>query len=316
MARVSLLPAERRNPDRSATQGAAELAARLPRIVLEARRVAAALAHGIHGRRRAGPGESFWQFRPYSAGEAAARIDWRRSARDERLYVRQREWEASQSVWLWIDRSPSMGFASSLAMAPKVERALVLGLALADVLVESGERVGHLGILPPRASRRIIDQLAEAIAADARTLTQSTPPAQPLPPLNEAVIVSDFLSKPDEISAWVAALAARGARGHLLAIADPVEETFPFSGQAELSEPEDGLRLRIGDAAAWAGDYRARLASHRDALAAIARRHGWTLTLHRTDRPASEGLLRIVSLIAAARGGTGAPAMRANAEAE
>ena len=87
----------------------------MPRLVLEARRVSSLLAHGLHGRRRAGPGESFWQFRPFVTGEAAARIDWRRSARDDRLYVREREWEAAHTIWLWIDRSASMGFASDLA---------------------------------------------------------------------------------------------------------------------------------------------------------------------------------------------------------
>jgi uncharacterized protein (DUF58 family) len=92
--------------------------------------------------RRAGPGETFWQFRPFVAGEAAQRIDWRRSARDDRLYVREREWEAAHSIWMWMDRSASMGFASDLAQAPKIERGIVLGLALADTFVEAGERVG------------------------------------------------------------------------------------------------------------------------------------------------------------------------------
>src|SRR5919107_145781 len=124
MARVRVLGEETRSPRRGETETALSLADRMPRLVLEARRVAAALAHGIHGRRRAGVGETFWQFRPFVAGEAAQRVDWRRSARDDRLYVRAREWEASQSVWLWIDRSASMGFVSDLAQAPKVERAL------------------------------------------------------------------------------------------------------------------------------------------------------------------------------------------------
>ena len=37
------------------------LAASLPRLVLEARRIAANVIHGQHGRRRAGTGESFCQ---------------------------------------------------------------------------------------------------------------------------------------------------------------------------------------------------------------------------------------------------------------
>jgi uncharacterized protein (DUF58 family) len=105
MARVRVLETEQRAPRRHETDAALNLAGRMPRLVLEARRVAATLSHGIHGRRRSGIGETFWQFRPFVTGEAAQRVDWRRSARDDRLYVREREWEAAQNVWLWIDRS-------------------------------------------------------------------------------------------------------------------------------------------------------------------------------------------------------------------
>lgn len=308
MARVRVLEAKDRSPGRSAADAAHDLASRLPRLVLEARRVAASLAHGVHGRRRAGPGESFWQFRPFVAGEPTSRIDWRRSARDDRLYVREREWEAAHSIHFWIDRSASMGFASELALAPKIERALVLGLALGDAFVEAGERVGLLGALNPRASRRIVELFAEALAADARGLTAALPPDAPLPPLDEAVVISDFLSPTAPLRAAVEGLSRRGARGHLVMIVDPVEETFPFSGQATLEDVEDGVRLRIGDASSWGDDYRKRLAAHREAIAAIARGRGWTLTIHRTDRPASEAALRVVSLVQAARAGGGAVA--------
>jgi uncharacterized protein (DUF58 family) len=275
----------------------------MPRMILEARRVAATLAHGIHGRRRAGPGESFWQFRPFVAGEAAGRIDWRRSGRDDRLYVREREWEAAHSIWLWIDRSASMGFASDLASAPKVERAVVLGLALAHALVEGGERVGLLGLMPPRASRRIAEKIAEVLAGAPAGLEQDLPQAQPLARFDEAILVSDFLSPVTAIARAVEGLSSRGAQGHLVLVTDPVEETFPFSGQATLSELETGTSLRIGDAGSWGGAYRQALARHRGALADLTRRRGWTMTVHRTDRPASEAALRLLTLIGAARGG-------------
>lgn len=305
MARVRVLDVRDRLTGREAADAAHDLASRLPRLVLEARRVAASLAHGIHGRRRAGPGESFWQFRPFVAGEPASRIDWRRSARDDRLYVREREWEAAHSVHFWIDRSASMGFASELALSPKIERALVLGLALADAFVEAGERVGLLGALHPRASRRIVELFAEALVSDAKGLTADLPPDTALAPLDEAVIVSDFLSPLASLRASVEGLSRRGARGHLVMIVDPVEESFPFSGQATLEDVEDGARLRIGDAASWGADYRKRLAAHREGLSEIARGRGWTLTIHRTDRPASEAALRVVSLVQAARVGGG-----------
>ncbi|SDF80840.1 DUF58 domain-containing protein [Bosea robiniae] len=304
MLRTRVLGPSERRPTRPVLTDALDLAARLPRLILEARRVSASI-HGIHGRRRAGPGETFWQYRPLVAGESASRIDWRRSARDGHLFVREREWEASHSIWLWIDRSPSMGFASSLAMASKLDRALVAGFALAETMVEGGERVGHIGLTRALASRRIVELLAQAVIADERNTPSDLPPEAPLPRLADAIIITDGLSPASALAQRIATLASSGARGHVLLIADPIEETFPFSGQAELFDLEDGLTLRVGDAGAWGDEYRQRLAAHREAITEACRKAGWTLTLHRTDRPASEAVLRIASLIAASRSASG-----------
>src|SRR4051812_43631478 len=302
MARVRVLETARRSPGRHETDAALTLAQRMPRLVLEARRVAATLAHGIHGRRRAGIGESFWQFRPFVAGEAAQRIDWRRSARDDRLYVREREWETAHTVWLWLDRSASMGYVSELAQAPKIERALVLGLALADTFVNAGERVGVLGLMAPRASRQITEKIAESLVADRSSLDDDLPPRAPVATLDEVVLVSDFLSPATEIAAVVEGISGRGARGHLVMIVDPVEETFPFQGQAVLHDLEAGLQLRVGDAVSWGRTYRERIMRHRGEIEDLVRRRGWTLTIHRTDRPASEAALRLMTLVMASRG--------------
>jgi len=301
MLRTRVLGPSERQPAKPILTESLDLAARLPRLILEARRVSASV-HGIHGRRRSGPGETFWQYRPLVAGESASRIDWRRSARDGHLFVREREWEASHSIWLWIDRSASMGFASSLAQASKIDRALVAGFALAETMVEGGERVGHLGLTRALASRRIVEVLAQALVADTRSAETDLPPGGPLPRLADAIIITDGLTPGTALAQRIASMASSGARGHVLLIADPIEETFPFSGQAELFDLEDGLSLRVGDAGSWGEEYRQRLAAHRDAIAEACRKAGWTLTLHRTDRPASEAVLRIASLVAAARG--------------
>jgi len=286
---------------RGAVERARDLAGRLPRIVLEARRVAASVA-GVHGRRRAGVGENFWQFRPYVPGESAARIDWRRSGRDDRLHVRQREWEAAQTVWLWVNLSSSMGFRSSLAMDSKAGRALTLGLGLAGALAEAGERVGLLGAGQTSGGSTALERLAGACALQLRETGADQPDLPPEVSVARAaavVLVSDFLNPPHMLAARIRALAHQGARGHLALIADPVEETFPFSGQIMLETTDGAARLRIGDASGWGEGYRAALARHRAELAEIAARWGWSLTLHRTDRPASEAALRLLSLMGA-----------------
>ena len=153
----------------------------LPDLLIEARRVSATVIAGWHGRRVAGRGETFWQFRPFTPGEAAASVDWRRSARDEQhLFVREKEWEAAHMMWLWADLSASMDFRSRLATATKRDRALVLLLALTELLAAAGERVGLLGesdpILARNAAERIARFLARARAAkpDTRALRRFT----------------------------------------------------------------------------------------------------------------------------------------------
>ena len=274
-------------------QGALDLARRLPALIVAAKEVASGLLHGIHGRRRAGMGENFWQYRPFVAGESASRVDWRRSARDDRIYVREREWESAHTVWIWIDRSPSMAFASRLALQSKLDRALVLGLAAADLLVRGGERVGLLGLTRPFATRNVVERFAEAILRDSRGQDDDLPPSGVLPPRVRVVLIGDFLTSPDAIGARVADLAARGARGHLVAIADPVEETFPFAGHTEFLDLDSPATLRVGQAERFRAEYIQRLAAHRDALARIARGKGWSLAIHRTDRPTSEALLAL-----------------------
>ena len=208
------------------------LAASLPRLVLEARRIAANVIHGLHGRRRAGAGESFWQYRRFVSGEPAQRVDWRRSARDDHLYVREQEWEAAHTVWIWPDRSASMAFASRDARDSKLERALIVTFALAELLVDGGERVGIPGLVSPTASRSIIDKMAQAMLHD-DAARLSLPPSFVPSALSEVVVLSDFWSPLSDIRTMLAGLSASGAHGTLIQIVDPAEETFPYSGRVE-----------------------------------------------------------------------------------
>jgi uncharacterized protein (DUF58 family) len=296
MAEARLLDPAERQIGHGNQQAAINLAQRMPSLVVAAKEVASSLMHGMHGRRRAGLGETFWQFRPFVSGESTSRIDWRRSARDEHIYVREREWEAAHSVWIWMDRSVSMAFTSNLATQSKLERAIVLGFAAADLLVRGGERVGALGLTPPLASRTIIERFAEAMLIADRTgkdAEAELPPAAALPPRTRVVLISDFLSDPSSIAQKMQAISARGARGHLVMIADPVEETFPFKGHTEFKDVDSTATLRVGQAESFRADYIRRLAEHRAAIADAARAHGWSVALHRTDRPASEALLAL-----------------------
>jgi uncharacterized protein (DUF58 family) len=278
---------------RTRVETALALAAKLPELLVAAKRIAANVMLGVHGRRNPGPGETFWQFRSYGSGEPIRQIDWRRSARDDHLYVREREWEASQTVWLWVDLSASMDFQSSLSSTTKLFRAVVLLLALADLLGRGGERVGLLGLAEPRIGRDAADRLAEVLAH--ATLAEDWPPMARIARFSEVVILSDFLADVGTTRERLRALAGRGAGMHLLQVFDPAEETFPYEGRVEFRDPESGATWLTEKAGGLRADYRMRLEAHRSLLRSFARAAGSSFAVHHTDRPAAEGLLFLQS---------------------
>ncbi len=276
------------------------LSARLPALVIEARAVALSVRHGVHGRRRAGTGENFWQFRPFLSGEPAQRIDWRRSARESRAYVREREWEAAQTLWIWVDRSPGMDFGSKLAPQSKLDRALVLALALADLTVRGGERVGLVGLTRPIAARDVIERFAQVLAGPlAARRAEGVPDAEPIAARAKIALIGDFLSEPARLDAAFKKLGQDGAGGVATMVCDPVEETFPFRGAVDFIAPGTDSPFRALRAEGMRGDYQARLAGQREALRTTCKALGWGFALHRTDASPAAALLALSTRLAA-----------------
>ncbi|MFZ1813576.1 MAG: DUF58 domain-containing protein [Rhizobiaceae bacterium] len=263
-------------------------AALVPDLLIEARRVASNVFAGWHGRRKRGIGEDFWQFRPYVPGENMAAIDWRRSARDEHVYIRDREWQATHMVWMWIDESSSMLFKSKDAIVPKQSRALVLCLALCELLARSGERLGFLGLTRPILSRKAAERIGEALSLAAPQTT--LPSAEGVAANSDLVIFSDFLEEIDTLETRLAGFARRGIRGHLVQIVDPAEELFPYEGRVEFVDPETGDKIVTGSAGSVQADYAALFSSHAARIRALATALGWSYTQHHTDKPASQAL--------------------------
>ena len=274
-------------------QRAEEAAARLPPLLVAAERVAATVAQGVHGRRRVGTGETFWQFRRYQPGDTIQRIDWRQSAKRQHVYVRENEWEAAESVWLWQDRSASMDYASSNALPEKAESAAVLTLALASLLVRGGERVALLGSgLPPSSGRAVLERLA-ATLVQPDAAERSLPAVETLPRHARAVLIGDFLSPAAEVEQVVRGFAGLGVRGHLMQVFDPAEETLPFSGRVRFEGLEGEGAALIGRVESVRADYARMIENHRAAIADIARAVGWTCGVHRTDHPPHTALLAL-----------------------
>ncbi|HVH74360.1 MAG TPA: DUF58 domain-containing protein [Stellaceae bacterium] len=297
--------AHRRSPAAGLRDRAEAAAAALPPLLVAAERVAATVAQGVHGRRRVGQGETFWQFRQYEPGDAASRIDWRESAKSDRLYVRETEWEAAQSVWLWRDASASMAYGSAEYLAgawpTKRERAELLLVALASLLVRAGEHLAVLGSGNPPLTGRLALSRVAALIARATPAGGGLPQFEPLPRFGQLVLFGDFLDPLEAVNAALGRFAAAGLRGHLLQIVDPAEEDLPFDGRVRFAGVEDGQEVVISRVEGVRGDYAERFRRHRLGLAAIARSFGWGFGFHRTDRPPHLALLGLYGALTADR---------------
>ncbi len=275
-------------------QQAHELASRMPALLVEATRIANTLAHGFHGRRRHGPGETFWQFRPYESSDAARNIDWRRSATSDRLFIREREWEASHTVWLWPDLSPSMNFTSRQSTIRKGERALVLTLAIGEMLTRAGERIGLPDLMPPTAQHTAPQILARHISAHLdHQFFMDFPLSRQIKRFSECILFSDFLMPAEEVTSMIKTLSNRGIQGHLVQILDPAEETLPYQGRVMFESMDGKISVLAGRAQEMRTEYQKRLQLHRETIQQTARRHQFTFMVHHTDRPATEALLAL-----------------------
>jgi uncharacterized protein (DUF58 family) len=270
------------------------LSAGLPPLVVEADHLAASVSLGVHGRRRAGMGESFWQFRRYASPDSSSAIDWRQSAKSQHIFVREREWEAAQTVWFWRDASANMTFKSGAVS--KRARADLLLLALASLLVRGGERVGFTGMEgAPASSRLAVTRIGRALFARG---DDALPPPMPFMRGNQLVWFSDFLDE----AAFDAmkSLSQRGVEGHLVRIVDPAEADFPYSGRTRFESPRGEADEIFGRAERVRSSYRARFTAHGERIAQAATKLGWTCTVHRTDHAPQASLIALHAAIGGA----------------
>lgn len=275
----------------------------LPPLLIAAERVATTVSQGVHGRRRVGQGETFWQFRRYEHGDSASMIDWRQSAKSQHVFVRETEWEAAQTAWLWADFSASMNYASSQNATTKADRASLLLLATTFLLMRAGERFSLLGTgMVPRTGRAAFDRIAEKMLQPPEN-DGNLPAFEPLPRYSQVLLFGDFLSPVEEVGALIAKFAARGASGQVIQILDPAEETLPFTGRIRFHGFEDEGQHLLGRTESVRSAYQSKLGVHRDQIREITRRAGWGFQSHRTDHSPESALLTLYTALAPRREG-------------
>ena len=275
---------------------AEKLASLLPPLLIDAERVAQSVWYGVHGRRRAGMGESFWQFRRYDTGDPAERIDWRQSARTDKIYVREREWEAAENVCLWADTSGSMRYSSAKNIPTKADQAQLLMLALASLLLRGGEKAWWRD---GQHFTAVHNKIAlERIASLYRPDTDSLPPLPPTQRHAHMVLASDFLMPDGSLQTAMQHYAAQNLSGILLHIIDPLEASFALDGRVELQGAEGEAPVLLSSAASLRDAYQQRFVEHKEQLKHIAKSAGWHYLQHATNQAPQQILLRLYQYLA------------------
>ncbi len=268
------------------------VASALPALMASAEHLAATVLLGVHGRRRAGMGDEFWQYRPAEAGDSFRNIDWRRSARADTPFVRETEWQAAQAVMLGVDDSASMAFSGHKSRPSKLRRAQTLAMGLAILAVKGGERVGLTDLQePPKGGKGQLLRLAQALMDPADPADYGAPKPRNMPSGSRAVFLSDFLGPMEPVQTALTSAADRGVRGAIVQVLDPDEEAFPYDGRTVFTSMQGQLRFETLKAKGLRQAYLDRLAARRDALSTLARRTGWQMTTHHTGDAAEPALM-------------------------
>lgn len=263
----------------------------LPPLLVAANRIATTVMMGVHGLRRAGAGDNFWAYRPYSFGDSTQRIDWQKSAKSDQAFIREKEWEAANTLWLWLNLGPRMAFQSHLAQTPKAYHAKVLSLAVAQLALRAHERVGYLdGVTRASHGRHMFEKLATTFAKnDDGKLPQGSGHHR----YSTGLFVSDFLEDIDSLQRSFAPLSEAGMRGHLVQVVDPAEEVLPYDGRIEFLSFDGPQKFHSPKTQTLRQDYAKAFGEQREAVQNLAKRLGWSFSIQRTDESLANAVLRL-----------------------
>lgn len=281
------------------------LADAYPPLLVQSQRIANAIVQGAHGRRRSGPGADFWQYRQYSPGDSISRIDWRKSARAGKTLIRETEWAATNTLYIWASQAAGMDFKSDLSTVSKRDRAAILALTIATLAIRAGERVSLMGWPQSAGHTRLVLRRMAAWYSGAggeELASQSLPPKVQLPRFATCVLIGDFLKPLDQIRANFSRIADSGLYGHIIQVTDPAEETLPWHGRTEFIEMAGCGRFIAGRAESLREDYIAAMHRQREGLRQLARQLDWTFAVHHTDQSLHPLLMALYTRLTQRRG--------------
>lgn len=262
---------------------AEDASAELPGLVAAAEKAAMSILSGDHAQRKPGMGEKFWQFRDYDVSDRPQDIDWRQSAKGDRLFVREKEWQTTQTALLWCQHNESMNYSSADTLPTKQDTAMILTLALGILLSRAGEQIAPLeGASVPGRSELAIQKLGERLL-DNHTDDLPGHKLRKIPHNSSLVLVGDFLAPIEETENIFNMLADPIDNAIIVQVLDPAELSLPFDGRVIFERKGMPEKHHIDNVETIRTAYQDRLLRHMADLKSYCKKHRWHWLLHTTD---------------------------------
>lgn len=254
-----------------------DVIARIRRLDLKARFIVEGFISGLHGSPFHGFSVEFSEHRKYVPGDDLRLIDWAVFARTDRFYIRKFEAETNLACHLVVDTSASMAYppraeAERAGRLTKLDYTICLAASLGYLMIHQQDAVGLTrfdsdvrSFLPARSRRsqlmRIIGDLARVQPVrdhEGKGLPRALHEvARRVPHRGLVVVLSDFLTDPDEVIEALHHLRFRGHDLILFQVLDATESTFPFDHLSTFVDPETQRTLVAQPEAIRAGYLRA-----------------------------------------------------------
>ena len=259
---------------------AEEIASAVPKLLVSAQTAASSVMAGEHALKRVGHGQNFWQFREYDIHDRPQDIDWRQSAKSDRVFVREKEHQSLQTLVLWADSNEGMRWASQQNLHTKRQIAEIIVLALAVVAVDNGEIFSHISETGKTGrSTRALENFAALLAGQSlgieTNLTFQKLQEARLKRRSIPVLASDFFVPFEDFDQGIARMAERSKTGLIAQILDPAEISLPYTGRVRFFSPDKADAEMVENVAEVRKEYQKRMDAHCNEIQKLTEHYGW-----------------------------------------
>ncbi len=229
-----------------------QVLARISSLKITATNMVDGILTGQHRSRHKGASVEFAEYKDYSPGDEIRHIDWKVAGKTDKYHVKQFEQSTNLKCTILLDASGSMAYQSPFEKGEsKIDYARNLVAALSYLFLKQFDAVGLtlfndavVQHIPPRSKASHLQHILHGLSTlSAKGVTQIenvlSGLAERLQSRGMLILVSDFLTRDQDIHKSLKLLRSRGLEVILFHILHPDELNLPFDGDTVFESLED-----------------------------------------------------------------------------